>query len=88
MSHARLSSVAGAADDGCDVSGLLEMLNAVTDPRSPRGQIYRLSFLLSAAFVAVLAGAKNFYAVERQVKDFPPSLLATLGGTLCYFRQG
>lgn len=64
------------------------MLSTVTDPRSPRGQIYGLSFLLAAAFVAVLAGAKNFYAVERQVKDFPPSLLATLGGTWCYFRQG
>jgi predicted transposase YbfD/YdcC len=77
-----------ADDDGCDVSGLLEMLSTVTDPRSPRGRIYGLSFLLAAVFVAVLAGAKNFYAVERRIKDFSPLLLAKLGGTWCYFRQG
>jgi len=55
-----LSTAAGAAGDECDISGLLEMLDTVTDPRSPRGRIYNLSFLLAAAFVAVLAGAKKF----------------------------
>lgn len=64
------------------------MLSTVTDPRSPRGRIYSVSFLLAAVVVAVLAGAKNFYAVERQIKDFSPSLLAKLGGTWCYVRQG
>src|SRR5215207_6871904 len=83
-----LSTAAGAAGDECDISGLLEMLDTVTDPRSPRGRIYRLSFLLAAAFVAVLAGAKNFYAIERQIRDLSPSLLAKLGGTWCYFRWG
>lgn len=80
--------MAGAAGDECDISALLEMLDTVTDPRSPRGRIYRLSFLLAAAFVAVLAGAKNFYAIERQIRDLSPSLLAKLGGTWCYFRWG
>jgi predicted transposase YbfD/YdcC len=64
------------------------MLDTVNDPRSPRGRIYRFSFLLAAAFVAVLAGAKNFYAIERQIADFPVSLLAKLGCAWCYFRQG
>jgi hypothetical protein len=83
-----LSTTAGTVGDECDISGLLEMLSAVTDPQSPQGRIYRLSFLLAAAFVAVLAGAKNFYAIERQIKDLSPSLLAKLGGTWCYFRWG
>ena len=83
-----LSTGAGTAGDECDISGLLEMLSAVTDPRSRRGRIYSLSFLLAASFVAVLAGAKNFYAIERQIKDLPPSLLAQLGGTWCCFRRG
>jgi predicted transposase YbfD/YdcC len=83
-----LSNVAETTDDECDVSGLLEMLDTVNDPRSPRGRIYGLSFLLAATFVAVLAGAKNFYAVERRIADFSVSLLAKLGGTWCYFRQG
>ena len=64
------------------------MLDSITDPRSPRGRIYVLSFLLAASFVAVLAGAKNFYAIERRIQDLPSSLMAKLGGTWCYFSQG
>jgi hypothetical protein len=87
VSHAScpLSSTSG---DGCDISGLLAALDTVTDPRSPRGRVYGLSFLLAATFVAVLAGAKSFHAVERRIRDFSPSLMATLGGTWCRFRQG
>jgi hypothetical protein len=71
----------GATGNGCDVSGLLEMLDTVTDPRGRRGQACSLSFLLAAAFVAVLAGAKNFYAVERQIKDFLRCCWRGLSGT-------
>lgn len=83
-----LSNAAEMTVDECDVSGLLEMLDTVSDPRSPRGRIYGLSFLLASAFVAVLAGAKSFYAVERQIRDFPLSLLAELGCAWCNFQQG
>jgi DDE_Tnp_1-associated/Transposase DDE domain len=83
-----LSSSADPSSDECDISGLLTMLESVTDPRSPRGRIYGLSFLLAVSFIAVLAGAKNFYAIERRIQDLPSSLIAKLGGTWCYFSQG
>jgi len=83
-----LSNNENTPDNECDISELLAMLEKVTDPRDPRGRIYRLSFLLAAAFVAVLAGAKNFAAIERQIADLSPLLLTKLGGTWCYFRQG
>jgi predicted transposase YbfD/YdcC len=83
-----LSNSTDPSSDECDISSLLKMLDSITDPRSPRGRIYVLSFLLAASFVAVLAGAKNFYAIERRIQDLPPSLMAKLGGTWCYFSQG
>lgn len=83
-----LSNPVDPSGDECDVSGLLEMLGRITDPRSPRGRIYSLPFLLAASFVAVLAGARSFYAIERQIQDLPSPLMAKLGGTWCYFRQG
>lgn len=83
-----LSNTTGASDDECDISGLLEALGAVTDPRGLRGRIYDLTFLLAGSLVAVLAGAKSYAAIARQIADLPKSLLAKLGGTWCYFQQG
>jgi predicted transposase YbfD/YdcC len=83
-----LSNATGAAGDECDISSLLEALDALTDPRDPRGRVYGLSFLLAASFVAVLAGARTFAAIGRRISDLSPSLLAKLGGMWCYFRQG
>jgi hypothetical protein len=65
----------------------LGMLGAVTDPRSPRGRIYGLTFLLAASLVAVLAGARNYAAIARQIADLSPLLLAKLGCAWCYFRH-
>jgi hypothetical protein len=83
-----LSNAADFRSDECDISGLLAALGAVPDPRNPRGRIYGLTFLLAASLVAVLAGAKTFMAIARQIRDLSPSLLAKLGGPWCYFRQG
>jgi DDE_Tnp_1-associated len=83
-----LSSSVDPLRDECDITGLLARLGSITDPRSPRGRIYGLSFLLAASFVAVLAGAKSFYAIERRIHDLSPSLMAKLGGTWCSFLQG
>jgi hypothetical protein len=40
-----------------NISGLLEMLGRLRDPRSPQGKKHELVFILAAAVVAVLAGA-------------------------------
>src|ERR1700751_3741170 len=36
----------------CDISGLLEMLASVTDPRNARGRQYLIGFILAVAVVA------------------------------------
>jgi len=81
--------VSTASDEAleCDISSLLTMLGMVPDPRSARGRIYGLSFLLAASLVAVLAGASNFRQMHGQVADMPQSLLRKLGGTWCFFRR-
>lgn len=83
------SSVSTIADEEpeCDISSLLEMLGKVPDPRSARGRMYRLSFILAVSLVTVLAGASNFRQIRDQVADMPQSLLRKLGGTWCYFRR-
>jgi hypothetical protein len=53
----------------------------------PRGKVYGQVFVLAAALVAVLAGAKNFREISDQVVDLPQSLLRKLGGTWCWFRR-
>lgn len=55
-----LSTAADEDARECDISGLLEMLGKVPDPRSARGRIYELSFILAVSLVAVLAGASSF----------------------------
>jgi hypothetical protein len=83
------TSVSTTADGEpkCDISSLLEMLGKLPDPRSARGRIYRLSFILAVSLVAVLAGASNFRQIRDQVADMPQSLLRKLGGKWCYFRR-
>jgi hypothetical protein len=73
--------------DEFDVTSLLTMLGAVADRRGPRGKIYGQVFILAAALVAVLAGAKNFQEITDQVADLPQSLLRKLGGTWCWFQR-
>jgi predicted transposase YbfD/YdcC len=70
----------------CDISGLLEMLETVPDPRKSRGKVYKLSFILAVSLVATLAGASSFRQIRDQVADMPQSLLRKLGGSWCFFR--
>jgi hypothetical protein len=53
-------STAGDEEQEWDISSLVEMLETVPDPRSTRGRIYRLSFILGVSLVAMLAGAASF----------------------------
>ncbi|HEY6424554.1 MAG TPA: transposase family protein [Pseudonocardiaceae bacterium] len=62
-----------------NISGLLEMLGRLTDPRSPQGKQHELVFVLASAVVAVLAGARNYPQLGSVVADLPQSLLAALG---------
>jgi len=71
----------------CDLSGLLEMLAQVPDPRKGRGKVYELSFLLAVTLVAKLGGASGFRQIRDQVADLPQSLLAKLGAPWCHFRR-
>ena len=81
-----MSTPAGAEQE-CDLSGLLAMLEQVPDPRKSRGKMYKLSFVLVVSLVATLAGASSFRQIRDQVADMSQSLLGTLGAKWCYFRR-
>jgi predicted transposase YbfD/YdcC len=73
-----------AAD--ADISSLLGMLAAVTDPRSPQGIQHALEFVLAVCVVATLAGAKNYREIAGHAADIPQPLLKKLGAEWCWFR--
>src|SRR5487761_894878 len=77
---------ANVAAGSTDISGLLNMLASVPDPRSPRGKQYPLEFVLAVCVVAVLAGAKNYTEIGRQAADMPQPLLRKLGAKWNWFR--
>ena len=59
--------------------GLLEVL-AQAAPRTRRGPLFGLVFVLAVAVACVLADAKGFREIDDQAADPPQELLATLGG--------
>jgi predicted transposase YbfD/YdcC len=74
-------------EEECDITGLLEMLGTVKDPRKRRGRMYGLQFVLAAVLVAVLAEASNFRQVADHIADLPQSLLRRLGARWCHYRM-
>lgn len=79
-------AVGNAGAEGADISSLLRMLAAVTDPRSPQGIQHALVFILAACVVAMLAGAKNYREIAGHAADIPQPLLKKLGAEWCWFR--
>lgn len=77
----------GAAEDGCDISCLLEMLGSVPDPRKARGRQYLIGFLLGVTVVAVLAGAKNYSEIARRAADISQEMLRELGSPWDWHRN-
>lgn len=76
----------GNADAGnADISGLLEMLGTVRDPRDLRGKQHALAFVLAVCVVATLAGAKNYAEIARRAHDMPQPLLQKLGAKWNWF---
>lgn len=69
-----------------DVSGLLNMLASIPDPRSPRGKRYPLEFVLAVCVVAMLAGARNYTEIARHAADIPAPLMRKLGAKWNWFR--
>lgn len=70
-----------------DLSELLRLLSDVPDRRAARGKVYRLSFILALALIAVLAGASKFRQIADHAADLPQDVLEKLGGSWCWFRQ-
>lgn len=61
------------------VSGLLERLAEVPDPRDPRGVRHRLAVVLALTACAVLAGATSLLAVGEWIADAPEYVLEQIG---------
>lgn len=61
------------------IDGLWQALEAVTDPRDPRGVRYPLPLLLILALLAATAGAKTFLETAEHAADLPAWLLTELG---------
>lgn len=89
VSHSVLSpsspDAAGGYDDA-DLSSLMEMLQSVPDPRSPRGKRHGMFFILAVCVVAVLAGAKNYREIASHAADMPQPLLKSLGAKWNWFK--
>ena len=64
------------------ISGLLERLQRLEDPRKRRGIRHSLISTLAVAICAVLSGARSFVAIGEWSADLPQDLLKRLG---CYF---
>jgi predicted transposase YbfD/YdcC len=62
-------------------AALLAALNAVPDPRKPRGLRHRLPGILAIAACAVIAGARSFVAIAEWAAAATPAALAKLGVT-------
>lgn len=69
----------GTAAGECDISGLLEMLASVTDPRKARGRQYLIGFVLAVTVVAVLAGAGNYSEIAKRARGISQEMLMRLG---------
>jgi hypothetical protein len=68
-------------DDGSVTGpgGLLERLEALTDPRARRGKRHRLAGVLAIAAAAVLGGARSDTAIAEFARELEPATLARLG---------
>ena len=60
-------------------AGLLEMLEAVADPRKRRGVRHRLSVVLAIGLAATVAGARSFAAIAQWAAEAPAPVLEQLG---------
>ncbi|MEV2267775.1 ISAs1 family transposase [Nonomuraea africana] len=62
-----------------DLPALVEVLDALPDPRSRRGRRYRLGSLLALSLIAVLGGATSLAAITRCIGGYDPGILARAG---------
>jgi hypothetical protein len=58
---------------------LVEVLRVVPDPHGERGRRYEFCFLLAAAVVAVMCGARSLVAIARWIAGADPDVLERLG---------
>ena len=59
-------------------TGLLARLEAVPDPRSPRGVRHRLAVILALATLATLRGATSLVAIGEVAAELPEEALGRL----------
>jgi len=75
-----LARAAGPAcwDEG-ECARLLRFLDAVDDPRDPRGRVYPLSYLLALPLAAGMAGDDELAAAGEWIASAPEEVLLKLG---------
>jgi predicted transposase YbfD/YdcC len=60
-------------------SGVLAVLDAVPDPRKPRGIRHQINTILALAVCAVMAGCRSFTAIGEWAADASEQVLSALG---------
>ncbi|HEX8761610.1 MAG TPA: ISAs1 family transposase [Pseudonocardiaceae bacterium] len=60
-------------------SGVLAVLDAVPDPRKPRGIRHQVNTILALAVCAVMAGCRSFTAIGEWAADASEQVLSALG---------
>jgi len=59
--------------------GLVEVLRRIRDPRMARGKRYGVTFIMTVAVCAVLAGARSISAITQWAKDQSTATLRRMG---------
>ncbi|WP_405689401.1 transposase family protein [Streptomyces sp. NBC_01185] len=65
-----------------EISGLLERLAQVPDPRDPCGVGHALVVVLALTVCAVLAGATSLLAISEWIVDAPDQVLEQVGASI------
>jgi len=82
-----LSSLTEAVEPEADLQEFLDIFRNMSDPRDPRGLRHEFVFILAAATLATLAGAKSCREIADHAADLPIPILKALGAQWNWFHQ-
>lgn len=87
FSHAApdLSTFTESVEPTADLQEFLDIFRGMPDPRDPRGLRHEFVFVLAAATIATLAGAKSCREIADHIADLPVVLLKALGARWNWF---
>lgn len=80
-----MSNPAEVDDLRVDLVDFLDIFRGLPDPRDARGLRHEFVFILAAATIATMAGAKSYREIADHVADLPPVMLKAFGARWDWF---